>query len=59
MRCLARWMTLWSLLGMIKEPIFQAWLYGEPLDAVRLVHALLPLVVGGVKFQVNPGQPAA
>ena len=47
------------LLGMIKEPIFQAWLYGEPLDAVRLVHALLPLVVGGVKFQVNTGNPAA
>lgn len=42
------------LVGMIKEPIFQAWLYGERLDAVRLVDALMPLVVGGVNFQARP-----
>ena len=28
------------LLGMIREPVFQAWLYDEQLDTERLVQEL-------------------
>jgi len=36
------------LLGMIREPVFQAWLYGEDLDSRGLVDELTHTLKGGV-----------
>lgn len=36
------------LLGMLKEPIFLAWLYGEELNTAALLDTMLPIVLGGV-----------
>jgi AcrR family transcriptional regulator len=36
------------LLGMIREPVFQAWLYGEQLDAEVVVVALADLMRDGM-----------
>jgi len=36
------------LLGMIREPVFQAWLYGEDLDSAGLVDELTRTLKGGV-----------
>ena len=36
------------LLGMIREPVFQAWLYGEHLDSERVVAALADVMREGV-----------
>lgn len=36
------------LLGMLKEPIFQAWLYNKPYDPVAVVDELLLMVLSGV-----------
>lgn len=41
-------LTSRCLLGLLKEPIFQSWLYGEHLDTERLVDELLRLLIGGV-----------
>ena len=36
------------LLGMIREPVFQAWLYGEQLDAEIVVDALADVMREGM-----------
>lgn len=36
------------LLGMIREPVFQAWLYGEQLDAELVVDALADVMREGI-----------
>jgi hypothetical protein len=36
------------LMGMIREPVFQAWLYGEDLDTQGLVNELARAVKGGM-----------
>jgi AcrR family transcriptional regulator len=36
------------LLGMIREPVFQAWLYGEALDAPAVVGLLTQVMRGGL-----------
>lgn len=41
-------LTARCLLGLLKEPIFQSWLYQEPLPTERLVNELLRVLVGGV-----------
>lgn len=38
----------WCLLGLLKEPVFQARLYGEELDVTALVAELLALISGGL-----------
>lgn len=41
------------LLGMIREPVFQAWLYGESLDSEAVVSALAVVMRDGM-IAVNP-----
>ena len=36
------------VLGMIREPVFQAWLYGETLDASRVVQSLKGVLRDGL-----------
>lgn len=36
------------LMGLVKEPVFQAWLHGEPLDTDALTDELFALLMGGV-----------
>lgn len=36
------------LLGMIREPVFQAWLYGERLDAEAVVDAMTVVMRDGM-----------
>lgn len=36
------------LTGMIREPVFQVWLYGEDLDTRGLVSELARTVKGGM-----------
>ena len=36
------------LLGMVREPVFQAWLSGKELEPARLVDELLGLMAGGL-----------
>lgn len=46
------------LLGMLKEPIFLAWLYGEELDGRALIDAMLQLVLNGVSASTLTAQRA-
>ena len=36
------------VLGMIREPVFQAWLYGEELDAQAVVDLMASVMRDGV-----------
>ena len=38
----------WCLLGALKEPVFQAWLSGQPVDQGGLIDALLLLFSSGI-----------
>lgn len=41
------------LLGMLKEPIFLAWLRDEPLDTDQLLRTMIPLVLWGVNARAD------
>jgi len=41
------------LLGMLKEPIFLAWLRDEPLDTDQLLRTMIPLVLWGVSARAE------
>ncbi|HNC98694.1 MAG TPA: hypothetical protein PKW90_21355, partial [Myxococcota bacterium] len=44
----------WCLLGALKEPVFQAWLSGQPVDQAALIDALLLLFSSGILSSAGP-----